>query len=296
MKLLSILSRTSIAMLACAVLCSSASAQVVTILDFGSANDAGGTFEDANGDPLPAGQNLPYTETILGGLASDPAPVAFNGYAPNDQNPFNVVIGADPLLETDTTQGTTAEIEAAALNGGATLEWSNVTSWNSDVAGDAGDNFFAAVAELGPTTFTITTANPGDTVVVEAIGSWERDGLVTYNGTSAIAPLYDPVTSSGWTMIGTSTGSASGALEVAEIPGGGPPEGNVGAFRITITPAADEPLKGDVDLSETVDFSDIPAFISVLQSGVFQAEADCDCSGTVDFDDIPAFITILQAG
>jgi hypothetical protein len=55
-------------------------------------------------------------------------------------------------------------------------------------------------------------------------------------------------------------------------------------------------LKGDVDLSETVDFSDIPAFITVLQSGIFQAEADCDCSGEVNFDDIPAFITILQAG
>ena len=52
---------------------------------------------------------------------------------------------------------------------------------------------------------------------------------------------------------------------------------------------------GDVDLSGVVDFSDIPAFIGVLQSGVFQAEADCDCSTVVDFADIPAFIAILQA-
>jgi hypothetical protein len=56
------------------------------------------------------------------------------------------------------------------------------------------------------------------------------------------------------------------------------------------------PLKGDADLSGIVDFSDIPAFITVLQSGVYQAEADCDCSGVVDFSDIPAFILILQAG
>ncbi len=56
------------------------------------------------------------------------------------------------------------------------------------------------------------------------------------------------------------------------------------------------PLKGDVDLSGAVDFGDIPAFISVLQSGGFQIEADCDCSGGVDFSDIPAFITILQGG
>jgi hypothetical protein len=55
-------------------------------------------------------------------------------------------------------------------------------------------------------------------------------------------------------------------------------------------------LKGDVDLSGMVDFSDIPAFIAVLQSGGFQAEADCDCSGVVNFSDIPAFIAILQGG
>ena len=124
MKLLSKLSRTSVALLACAVLCSSASAQVVTILDFGSSNDASATFEDANGDPLPAGQNMPYTETITGGDPSDPAPVAFNGFAPNDINPFNVVVGADPTLaDVDPMDPAfvTPEIEAAVLNGGATL-------------------------------------------------------------------------------------------------------------------------------------------------------------------------------
>ena len=54
-------------------------------------------------------------------------------------------------------------------------------------------------------------------------------------------------------------------------------------------------LKGDVDLSGTVDFADIGPFIAVLQGGMFQAEADCDCSTVVDFADIPAFIAILQA-
>ncbi len=55
-------------------------------------------------------------------------------------------------------------------------------------------------------------------------------------------------------------------------------------------------IKGDVDQDGDVDFDDIPAFITVLQSGMFQAEADCDCSGLVDFADIPAFIAILQGG
>ena len=53
-------------------------------------------------------------------------------------------------------------------------------------------------------------------------------------------------------------------------------------------------LKGDVDMNGVVNFLDIPAFIAVLQGGIFQAEADCDCSLVVDFADIPAFIAILS--
>ena len=299
MKLLSKLACTSIALLACAALCLPASAQNVTIVDFGSSNDANATFEDADGNPFPDGQNVPYPETIAGTLATDPAPVVFNGPAPNDQNPFNVVVGADPLLETDAVLGTQAEIEAAVLSDGATLEWTNATSWNFVVAGHAGESFFAAVEDFAPTTFTITTANPMDEVTVEAIGSWERDGMVTFGGTSAIAPLYNPPADApGWTFIGTSIGTSTGTLSTGNIPGGGVPEGNVGAFRITITPAdtGGPVLKGDVDTSGMVDFDDIPAFISVLQSGDFQAEADADCDMDVDFDDIPAFILILQGG
>ncbi len=63
---------------------------------------------------------------------------------------------------------------------------------------------------------------------------------------------------------------------------------------IDFTPPIQTTLLGDVNLDGVVNFSDIPAFISVLQSGGFQAEADCDESGVVDFADIPAFIAILQ--
>ena len=53
-------------------------------------------------------------------------------------------------------------------------------------------------------------------------------------------------------------------------------------------------LLGDVDLSGTVDFSDIAPFIAILSGGGFQCEADCDVSGTVDFSDIAPFIAILS--
>ena len=73
--------------------------------------------------------------------------------------------------------------------------------------------------------------------MVEAVGSWERDALLTYNGTSGNPGVYIPGTSA-WTLIGSSTGSASGVLATGNVPGGGTVhEGNVGAFRIIITPA-----------------------------------------------------------
>ena len=68
----------------------------------------------------------------------------------------------------------------------------------------------------------------------------------------------------------------------------------INAFSLSVS---DPPviLLGDVNLDGVVNFSDIPAFIALLQSGEFQAEADCNGSGDVDFSDIPFFIDILIA-
>jgi len=55
-----------------------------------------------------------------------------------------------------------------------------------------------------------------------------------------------------------------------------------------------EVLLGDVDLSGDVTFADIPPFIQVLKSGVYQAEADVDQDGDVDFQDITPFVAILS--
>ena len=53
-------------------------------------------------------------------------------------------------------------------------------------------------------------------------------------------------------------------------------------------------IRGDADQDGDVDFSDIPLFISFLQSGIFQAESDADGNGAVEFADIPVFISILK--
>ena len=53
-------------------------------------------------------------------------------------------------------------------------------------------------------------------------------------------------------------------------------------------------ILGDVDMNGVVNFLDIPAFISVLQSGMFKAEADIDQNLEINFADIPAFISVLS--
>ena len=60
-------------------------------------------------------------------------------------------------------------------------------------------------------------------------------------------------------------------------------------------PPEPDPVLGDADLNGVVNFLDIPAFIAVIQSGDFLAEADCNEDGVLNFLDIPAFISILSA-
>ena len=91
------------------------------------------------------------------------------------------------------------------------------------------------------------------------------------------------------------TFAVDGVLETAT---GGPATSlRIETFTVDVVDVVEEDpvLKGDVDMNGVVNFLDIPAFIAVLQSGSFQAEADCDCNLVVNFADIPAFIAILSA-
>ncbi len=78
--------------------------------------------------------------------------------------------------------------------------------------------------------------------------------------------------------------------------------GSIGGFLVAReidifgAPTGGGVLLGDVDQNDLVDFSDIPAFVSVLISGNYLAEADCNQDGVVDFDDIDPFIVILIGG
>jgi len=65
---------------------------------------------------------------------------------------------------------------------------------------------------------------------------------------------------------------------------------------LTVTLVAVDPtvIFGDVNQNGVVSFEDIPPFIAVLFSRVFQVEADVDQNGLVNFSDIPPFIEILN--
>ena len=95
-------------------------------------------------------------------------------------------------------------------------------------------------------------------------------------------------------LIGTTTVGADGELRVYTDldPNAEPGAPNFTAFLgLSIVPV--DCILGDVDMSGTVSFADIPAFITILINDGFQCEADTDENGVVSFADIPAFITIL---
>jgi hypothetical protein len=78
--------------------------------------------------------------------------------------------------------------------------------------------------------------------------------------------------------------------------------GSIGGFLVAReidifgAPTGGGVLFGDVDQNGLVDFSDIPAFVNVLISGLYLTEADCNQDAVVDFDDIDPFIAILIGG
>ena len=55
-------------------------------------------------------------------------------------------------------------------------------------------------------------------------------------------------------------------------------------------------ILGDCNQDGVVDFADIPAFITILSTGIYFEPADCNEDGVVDFSDIVSFIAILTGG
>ena len=143
------------------------------------------------------------------------------------------------------------------------------------------ESILAATSAIGPTPngVTVVLGDADIRVVIPIFGVDDQffsgtgaGNTISYSGVSEIASEF---------------------IE-AQIGNSIPLEFGVGFGNIEIRRSSSgEPLAGDVNLDGVVDFSDIPAFITVLSVGGFQAEADTNQDGTVDFSDIPAFIDIL---
>ena len=147
----------------------------------------------------------------------------------------------------------------------------------------------------------------GDGIDDVTISGGVDEDYVVFGSNSGFSSSLDLSTldgTNGFVISGTFPSSVSGAGDINAdgiddlIIGesGADPNGNsrAGVSYVVFGRAASPVLKGDVDMDGDIDFSDIPPFISVLISGVFQAEADCDCSAVVDFFDIAPFIVLLQ--
>ena len=57
----------------------------------------------------------------------------------------------------------------------------------------------------------------------------------------------------------------------------------------------DPVLLGDCNLDGVINFSDVPAMVTLLLSRSFLAQADCNLDDELNFSDIPAFVDILLA-
>jgi len=157
-------------------------------------------------------------------------------------------------------------------------------------------------ADVDVYSFTVTASSSID-VALTPLGGMFIQGATNINANSRVDLALSVFDSDGQTVLASSDLLGLGGSETlsaiplepgtyyTQITGA---QTSFQLYSLELTAAADAALKGDVNLSGVVDFSDIPAFIGVLQAGVFQLEADANCDTVVDFADIPAFIAILQ--
>ena len=137
-------------------------------------------------------------------------------------------------------------------------------------------------------------ATDGDSIEADlefVLETLPQYGQVFVNG-SALAP-FDSFTQQDVTNglveyihDGSNTIADSVGFVVRDLAGN---ESSLLTFGIGVGPAT----LGDLNLDGTFDFSDIPAFISLLQAGEFEDDADLNRDGVVDFSDIPFLVDLL---
>ena len=266
------------------------------------------------------------TQSQFNALSSSVRDGASLSAIPTEEDDFRVGLfstSANGGLDQDITNNTDNPNDALNINGYAVeLDVESAASGNTTdlqvreylaanasgrlLGTNTGSSALAADGSTGQYVFQPNTQyEVHQTYTLNASGGLEVAVDFLVNGTS-LGTLNFTDTSPATLEFGTlALGASSEAFGLSNDPGD--PSNGIDISNVTITfgtAAEPEPepepepdaLKGDCDLNGVVDFLDIPAFIVILQSGTFLAEADCDCDTTVNFLDIPAFIAILQGG
>ena len=170
--------------------------------------------------------------------------------------------------------------ELLLINDGGFADLRSPSSFYSGTIVPSGD-----IGTQGDDTFSLTLV--GDTVEISVNGDTQTlnvadVGHLVFNGLGGNDTFTFDIPE------GTDLRSLNGAFQVGDL------------FTVVVDSFADVDLangtistQGDVNLDGAVNFSDIPSFVSVLNSGDYQLEADANQDGIVDFLDIPAFIDIL---
>ncbi len=218
--------------------------------------------------------------------------IGTNEFAPNNgvSQSFRYNLGMDNTVDTDSVIqvfANTNQTSALAGAGDGNIAVAPVTSLGIDIAnGDFETDVFRIVSDC------LVTATDATTITFETTTSIEDQAGNVLGTTPAATVTVD-------TGIPLAGNRIQFAIRDGQSGPNDPTDLKIHRLAAIFNPDDSTVLKGDVDLSEAVDFADIPAFIAVLQAGATPAtnpEADCNCDGAIDFGDIPAFIAILQGG
>ncbi len=141
--------------------------------------------------------------------------------------------------------------------------------------------FFLTVNGLGRAIRNPARERLVDPLFIEEVGP---------NGAFILARVDFDIVGEGTADLELSLGD-NGALDISGQPVD--PAPTFGSATLDTSLPIDD-IVGDVNMDGDTNFFDIPAFIAVLISGVFQAEADINLDEEVNFGDIPPFVFILS--
>ncbi len=199
-------------------------------------------------------------------------------------------------VATATDLGIIAPGEVLAIGTDADVPTQAISSTATDFVSISGED------DVDVYSFTVTSPSSLDIALTPLGGVFAQGATANFDANSRVDLALSVLDSDGQSLLASSDVSGLGGTEnlssillepgtyYTQVTG---VEDTIQLYSLELN-AASTTLRGDVDLNGVVDFADIPAFISVLQAGIFEAEADANSDTFVNFADIPAFIAILQ--